>query len=67
MASISKLLTTALISKLIEKGLIDLETSIHEYLSLRIFPIKQWNDQNVTITVKQVISHTAGLRTTQFP
>jgi CubicO group peptidase (beta-lactamase class C family) len=67
MASISKPLTTVLIGKLIKKGLIDLEKSIHQYLSLRIFPIKQWNDKNVTITVKRVMSHTAGLRITQFP
>jgi serine beta-lactamase-like protein LACTB len=66
-ASISKSLTTALIGKLIEKGLIDLEKSIHEYLSPRIFPIKQWNNKNVTITVKQVMSHTAGLRVTKLP
>jgi serine beta-lactamase-like protein LACTB len=66
-ASISKSLTTALIAKLIEKGLIDLEKSIHEYLSPKIFPIKQWNNKNVTITVKQIMSHTAGLRVSKFP
>jgi CubicO group peptidase (beta-lactamase class C family) len=62
MASISKSLTTALVAKLMEKGLIDLEKSIHYYLSTKIFPIKQWKEKNVTITVKQVMSHTAGLR-----
>jgi serine beta-lactamase-like protein LACTB len=66
-ASISKSLTTAMIAKLIEKSLIDLEKSIHEYLSPKIFPIKQWNNKNVTITVKQVMSHTAGLRVSKFP
>jgi serine beta-lactamase-like protein LACTB len=65
-ASISKALTSAMIGKLIEKGLIDLEKSIHDYLSPKIFPIKQWNNKNVTITVKQVISHTAGLRVTDI-
>jgi serine beta-lactamase-like protein LACTB len=67
MASISKALTSALIGKLIEKGLIDLEKSIHNYLSPNIFPIKQWKGKNVTITVNQVMSHTAGLRVSKFP
>jgi len=67
MASISKALTSALIAKLIEKGLIDLEKPIHHYLSEKIFPIKQWKGKNVTITVKQVMSHTAGLRVSKFP
>jgi CubicO group peptidase (beta-lactamase class C family) len=65
LASISKSLTTLMIGRLIEKGLIDLEKSIHHYLSPKIFPIKQWNNKNVTITVKQVMSHTAGLRVTK--
>jgi serine beta-lactamase-like protein LACTB len=65
-ASISKALTSAMIGKLIEKGLIDFEKSIHHYLSPKIFPIKQWNNKNVTITVKQVMSHTAGLRVTDI-
>jgi serine beta-lactamase-like protein LACTB len=43
-----------------------LEKSIHHYLSPKIFPIKQWNNKNVTITVKQVMSHTAGLRVTDI-
>jgi serine beta-lactamase-like protein LACTB len=67
MASISKSLTSALVGKLIEKGLIDLEKSIHNYLSTNIFPIKQWKGKNVTITVKQVMSHTAGLRVSKLP
>jgi CubicO group peptidase (beta-lactamase class C family) len=67
MASISKALTSALMARLIEKGLIDLEKSIHHYLSPKIFPIKQWKGKNVTITVKQVMSHTAGLRVTKLP
>jgi CubicO group peptidase (beta-lactamase class C family) len=66
MASISKSLTTVMIGKLMERGLIDLENSIHDYLSTEIFPIKQWNKKNVTITVKQVMSHTAGLRVTDI-
>ncbi len=60
--SISKALTSAMIGKLIERGLIDLEKSIHDYLSPKVFPVKQWNNKNVTITMKPVMSHTAGLR-----
>jgi serine beta-lactamase-like protein LACTB len=67
MASISKALTSALMAKLIDKGLIDLEKSIHHYLSEKIFPIKQWKGKNVTITVKQLMSHTAGLRVSKVP
>jgi serine beta-lactamase-like protein LACTB, mitochondrial len=67
MASISKSLTTALVGKLIDEGKLDLDKSIHEYLSPNIFPIKQWNGKNVTITLKQVMSHTAGLRVSIFP
>jgi serine beta-lactamase-like protein LACTB len=66
MASISKALTSAVMAKLIDKGLIDLEKSIHHYLSEKIFPIKQWKGKNVTITVKQLMSHTAGLRVSKF-
>jgi CubicO group peptidase (beta-lactamase class C family) len=62
--SISKSMTSLMIAKLIEKGLIDLEKSIHDYLSPKTFPKKQWNNKNVTITVKQVMSHTAGLKVT---
>ncbi len=60
----SKSLTTVFVGKLIEKGLIDLEKSIHLYLSTKIFPIKQWKEKNGTITVKQVTSYTAGLKDT---
>jgi serine beta-lactamase-like protein LACTB len=67
MASISKSLTSALVGELIEKGLIDLQKSIHHYLSAQIFPVKQWNGKNVTITVEQVMSHTAGLRNVKLP
>ncbi len=67
MASISKALTTALIEKLIDKGLLDLKKSIHQYLSQNVFPIKLWNGNNVTITVKQVMSHTAGIRRSKLP
>jgi CubicO group peptidase (beta-lactamase class C family) len=66
LGSISKSLTTLMIGRLIEKGLIHMEKSIHDYLSPKIFPIKQWNNKNVTITVKQVMSHTAGLKVTKI-
>ena len=67
LASISKPLTSALIGKLIDEGRVDLDKSIHEYLSPNIFPVKQWNGKNVTITVGQVMSHTAGLHLLVFP
>jgi CubicO group peptidase (beta-lactamase class C family) len=55
-----------MIGKLIDRGLIDFEKSIHNYLSTNIFPIKQRKGKNVTITVKQVMSHTAGIRISKF-
>ncbi len=66
LGSISKSLTTLMIGRLIEKGIIGLEKSIYDYLSPKIFAIKQWNNKNVTITVKKVMSHTAGLRVTKI-
>ena len=67
LASISKALTSALIGRLIDEKLLDLNKSIHEYLKPSVFPIKQWNNTNVTITLGQVMSHTAGLHITEFP
>jgi serine beta-lactamase-like protein LACTB len=67
MSSISKSLTSALIARLIDEGTLDLNKSIDEYLKPNIFPIKNWNNKNVTITLGQVMSHTAGLHVFKFP
>ena len=67
LASISKSLTSALIGRLIDEKRLDLNKSIHEYLKPSVFPIKQWNNTNITITLRQVMSHTAGLRNMDWP
>ena len=67
MASISKSLTSALIGRLIDQGRLDLNESIHKYLKPSVFPIKQWNKKNVSITLGQVMSHTAGLHVMNWP
>ena len=67
LASISKSLTSALIGKLIDEGRVGLDKSIDEYLSPNVFPVKKWNGKNVTITVGQVMSHTAGLHVMDEP
>ena len=67
LASISKSLTSALVGHLIDKGLLSMNDTIDKYLSEEIFPTKTWNNTKVSITVSQLMSHTAGLRVTQFP
>jgi len=61
LASISKPLTSALVGLLIDKGKIDLNKSIHEYLPKSLYPNKSFNGKPEDITVRQVLSHTAGL------
>ncbi len=67
LGSISKSVTTALVGKLIDQGKLDLDKSIYDYLSEDIFPRKKWNSSLVDITLKQVMSHTGGLRITKVP
>jgi CubicO group peptidase (beta-lactamase class C family) len=67
LASISKSVTTSLVGKLIDQGKLDLDKSIHSYLSEDIFPRKKWNSKPVDITLKQVMSHMAGLRESVDP
>lgn len=53
--SVSKALTSVAIGKLYEKGELDLEEDVQEYVSY--FPEKRF-----PITVKQIAGHTAGIR-----
>src|SRR5882724_10906531 len=61
LASISKPLTSALVGLLIDKGRIDLNKSIHEYLPKSLYPNKSFNGKPEDITVRQVLSHMTGL------
>lgn len=59
-ASISKSLTTVAVGKLLEEGLLDLDKPIQTYIPQ--FPQKQFDGEDVEITLKQVLSHTSGIR-----
>ncbi|XP_074601175.1 serine beta-lactamase-like protein LACTB, mitochondrial [Brevipalpus obovatus] len=60
-ASISKPITTLLLAKMVEKGEIDLDKSIYEYLGDK-FPRKKFNGKPVNITLRQLASHLSGIR-----
>jgi serine beta-lactamase-like protein LACTB len=53
--SVSKVITSAALGKLYEKGLVDLDAEVQKYLPS--FPEKRW-----PITIRQVASHQAGIR-----
>lgn len=52
--SVSKVVTTSILSQLISEGTINAETTIDEYLG---FPLKN----NIKITIKSLANHTSGL------
>jgi len=55
LASISKTITAVAVMQLVEKGKIDLDAPIRRYVPE--FPEQQW-----PVTVRQVMTHTAGIR-----
>lgn len=61
-ASISKSITMILVAKLIEEGKLDLDASIHKYLTEDQFPKKKWEGNSVDITLRQLVSHLGGIR-----
>ena len=81
--SVSKAIQTALVAKLVELKRIDWDHEIHQYVSERHFPRKQWKGlyivardglmsvfrslagKDVNITVRQLITMTAGIRTSE--
>ncbi|CAG2174528.1 unnamed protein product [Oppiella nova] len=65
--SISKSVTSALVGQLMDRHLIDLNAEIHKYLSKDFYPFKTFNGSAVNITVREVMSHTAGLHMSVFP
>ncbi len=54
-ASVSKIITAVAIMQLVEEGKIKLDDDIRKYIQ---FPAKRWK-----FTVRQLLSHTAGIRT----
>lgn len=67
LASISKPLTAALIGKLIDRKVVDLNKSIYEYLPKNLLPEKTWNGNKVNITLREVLSHKGGFHLTKLP
>lgn len=59
MASISKTLTAWGIMNLVEKGLIDLESPVNRYL--KRWQIKSEEYDTDSVTIKRLLSHTAGI------
>lgn len=59
-ASISKPITMALLAKMWENNEIDIDKPVQEYVPY--FPKKEVDGQNVTITTRQLASHTSGIR-----
>ena len=67
LASISKPLTSTLIAYLVQTGILDLDVPINKYLSKDVFPQKTYEGKAVNITLRQCLSHTAGLRMSYIP
>jgi CubicO group peptidase (beta-lactamase class C family) len=61
-ASISKTINAVGLLKLVEKGRLDLNSDINEYLASWQFPYEE-KTAGKTITLEHLLSHTAGLST----
>ncbi|KAL9644202.1 hypothetical protein ABK040_005663 [Willaertia magna] len=61
--SISKSITGVAVALLVERGLLDLDKSIYEYLSTEKFPYLKFKGQEMKdITVRQLAMHLSGIR-----
>src|SRR5699024_4804621 len=71
LASISKTFASALIGHLVDQGQLSYDTPVNQILRPQDFPVKRWrspgekSDHSVNITVRQLLSHTAGLHITK--
>ncbi|RCN47842.1 hypothetical protein ANCCAN_06036 [Ancylostoma caninum] len=59
-ASISKPITATIAARLVQDGKLDLDQPIQSYLP--DFPSKKYEGEPVTISVRQLLSHTGGIR-----
>ncbi|EYC14381.1 hypothetical protein Y032_0040g175 [Ancylostoma ceylanicum] len=59
-ASISKPITATIAARLVQDGKLDLDQPIQTYLP--DFPQKKYEGKPVTISVRQLLSHTGGIR-----
>lgn len=65
-ASISKAIFAAtIVAPMLEKKLVDLNSSIYDYLTKDEFPRQKFDGKEYDITVEQLLSHTAGI--THYP
>lgn len=63
-ASITKTFTSAILAELVEKNRASFDDLLSKHLNLSVFPVKTWKGHPVEITLRQVLSHTAGLYST---
>ncbi len=61
-ASVSKIFCTVAVMQLVEKGLLDLDKPVHEYLERFYMPDERYKK----ITLRHCLSHTSGLPGTQW-
>lgn len=62
-ASISKSIFAAtVVAPLIDKGLLDIKSSIYKYIKEEDFPRPKFQDKEYDITIEQLLSHTSGIR-----
>ncbi|XP_071451543.1 uncharacterized protein [Hetaerina americana] len=59
-ASISKCITAAMVGRLWQEGIIDIDQPIQKYVPS--FPEKTFGDEKVTITTRQLMCHLSGIR-----
>ncbi len=64
-ASISKTFTSAILAEIVDKKLANFDDALNKHLNFSIFPQKTWKSQPVKITLRQLLSHTAGLYSTK--
>ena len=57
-ASISKTITATAVMQLWEKGLLKLDTDVNDYLD---FSVRNPNFPNISITIKQLLTHTSSI------
>lgn len=62
-ASISKsVFALTMVAPLIEQGKLNLDSPVHNYLNIKDFPRQKFQGKEYDITVKQLLSHTSGIR-----
>ncbi|VDN29489.1 unnamed protein product [Gongylonema pulchrum] len=59
-ASISKPVTAAIAARLVQDKKLALDAAVQEYVP--DFPKKKYNGKDVVITIRQLLSHTSGIR-----